>query len=162
MDLRPCCYRLVLLLIFMLLSQTRVSSSWFFSSNEEDAHSSKKEAVYKNVASEFSLEALHDNEKGIQLIENAKNKMLAPNSCWQTAYQGVFEGCARTLADEELRSRLAWSLSDCFQRHTGRPSFPRCDPKSKMKKCLQNLDRDGHKIYLEYFLETNSICHQLQ
>ncbi|XP_047974363.1 protein GAMETE EXPRESSED 1-like [Salvia hispanica] len=162
MDLRPCCYRLVLLLIFMLLSQTRVSSSWFFSSNEEDAHSSKKEAVYKNVASEFSLEALHDNEKGIQLIENAKNKMLAPNSCWQTAYQGVFEGCARTLADEELRSRLAWSLSDCFQRHTGRPPFPHCDPKSKMRKCLQSLDRDNHQIYLEYFLETNSICHQLQ
>ncbi|KAG6389633.1 hypothetical protein SASPL_151105 [Salvia splendens] len=162
MDLRPCCHRLVLLLILMLLSQARVSSSWFFSSNEEDAHSSKKEAVYSNVASEFSLEALHDNKKGIRLIENAKNKMLAPNSCWQTAYQGVFEGCARTLADEELRSRLAWSLSDCFQRHTGRPSFPHCDPKSKMRNCLQSLDRDNHQIYLEYFLETNSICHQLQ
>ncbi|KAK6158577.1 hypothetical protein DH2020_005891 [Rehmannia glutinosa] len=88
--------------------------------------------------------------------------MVAPNSCWQTAYQNVFEGCAKTLADEELRSRLAWHLSDCFQRHTGRPSFPYCDPKSNMKKCLKNLDRDAHKIYLEYFLETNSICHQLQ
>ncbi|KAK6137211.1 hypothetical protein DH2020_029048 [Rehmannia glutinosa] len=115
----------------------------------------------KNAISEFSIEALND-QKGIQLVENAKSKMVAPNSCWQTAYQNVFEGCAKTLADEELRSRLAWHLSDCFQRHTGRPSFPYCDPKSNMKKCLKNLDRDAHKIYLEYFLETNSICHQLQ
>ncbi|XP_047974153.1 protein GAMETE EXPRESSED 1-like [Salvia hispanica] len=161
MELRSCHCRVVLLSIFVLLSQSRVSRSWFFSSNEEEADLGKEEAVYKHVVSDFSLEAFND-KKGIQLIESAKSKMLAPNSCWQTAYQSVFEGCARTLADEESRSRLAWSLSDCFQRHTGRPSFPRCDPKSKMKKCLQNLDRDGHKIYLEYFLETNSICHQLQ
>ncbi|KAG6387840.1 hypothetical protein SASPL_153034 [Salvia splendens] len=161
MELRPCHCRVVLLSIFVLLSQARVSRSWFFSSNEEEAGLGKEEAVYKNVASDFSLESFND-KKGIQLIESAKSKMLAPNSCWQMAYQSVFEGCARTLADEESRSRLAWSLSDCFQRHTGRPSFPRCDPKSKMRKCLQSLDRDGHKIYLEYFLETNSICHQLQ
>ncbi|KAL1552659.1 protein GAMETE EXPRESSED 1-like [Salvia divinorum] len=161
MDLRPCHYRFALVSIFVLLSQARVSRSWFFSSNEEEARSGEEEAVYKNVASDFSLEAFND-KKGIQLIESAKSKMIAPNSCWQTAYQSVFKGCARTLADEESRSRLAWSLSDCFQRHTGRPSFPRCDPNSKMRKCLQNLDRDGHKIYLEYFLETNSICHQLQ
>ncbi|KAI3468499.1 hypothetical protein Pfo_025162 [Paulownia fortunei] len=150
--------------LIILLSQTRLSWSWFFSSNEE-THSNKKlsgnKAMYKNVVSEFSMEALND-QKGIQLVENAKSKMLAPNSCWQTAYKNVFEGCAKTLADEELRSRLAWHLSDCFQRHTGRPSFPYCDSKSTMKKCLKNLDRDAHKIYLEYFLETNSICHQLQ
>lgn len=149
---------LFLFSILVLLSQTDLSWSWFFSSNEE-AHSEK--VFHKNVVSEFSMEALND-KNGIQLVENAKNKMLSPNSCWQSAYQNVFKGCAKTLADEELRSRLAWHLSDCFQRHTGRPSFPYCDPKSNMKKCLQNLDRDAHKIYLEYFLETNSICHQLQ
>ncbi|XP_057799025.1 LOW QUALITY PROTEIN: protein GAMETE EXPRESSED 1-like [Salvia miltiorrhiza] len=162
MDLRPRLHRLFLLSIFMLLSQAGVSRSWLFSSKEDEAEApSSKKVVYKNGASEFSMEALND-QRGIQLIESAKNKMLAPNSCWQTAYQSVFQGCAKTLADEESRSRLAWSLSDCFQRHTGRPSFPYCDPKSQMRKCLQNLDRDGHKIYLEYFLETNSICHQLQ
>lgn len=164
MDLRPYHRFVFLVWIVILLSQTRLSWSWFFSSNEE-THSHEKlsgnKMVYKNVVSEFSMEALNDR-KAIQLIENAKSKMLAPNSCWQTAYQNVFEGCAKTLADEELRSRLAWHLSDCFQKHTGRPSFPYCDAKSTMKKCLKNLDRDAHKIYLEYFLETNSICHQLQ
>lgn len=155
MDLQPYHHLLFLFSIFILLLQTGLSWSWGFFSSNEEPHSPKA------VASEFSMEALND-KNGIQLIENAKNKMLAPNSCWQTAYQNVFEGCAKTLADEELRSRLAWYLSDCFQKHTGRPSFPYCDPKSSMRKCLQNLDRDGHQIYLEYFLETNSICHQLQ
>lgn len=160
MELRPLRRLVFSFSIFVLLSQARISWSWFFSSSGE-ASSTNKKVVYSNAASEFSIEALND-PKGVQLVENAKNKMLAPNSCWQTAYLGVFEGCSKTLADEELRSRLAWSLSDCFQRHTGRPPFPYCDPSSKMKKCLQNLDRDAHKIYLEYFLETNSICHQLQ
>lgn len=149
---------LFLLSITLLLSQSPFSWSWLFSSNDE-THSNK--LVYKNEVSEFSIEALND-QKGIQAIENAKTKMLAPNSCWQIAYQNVFEGCSKTVADEESRSRLAWHLSDCFQRHTGRPSFPYCDRKSIMKTCLKKLDRDAHKIYLEYFLETNSICHQLQ
>ncbi|KAL7122482.1 hypothetical protein ACP275_01G048400 [Erythranthe tilingii] len=150
---------LVLLLSILILStQTHRSWGWFFSSNEETR--SDKKLMYI-ASSEFSIESLND-QNGVQVIENAKNKMLAPNSCWQTAYQNVFQGCTKTLADEESRSRLAWHLSDCFQRHTGRPAFPYCDPKSNMKKCLKNLDVDAHKVFLEYYLETNSICHQLQ
>ncbi|KAL3613805.1 hypothetical protein CASFOL_041879 [Castilleja foliolosa] len=146
--------------ILILLSQIHSSQSWFFSANQE-SHSNNN-MMPKSVISEFSMEALHDNPKGLQLLENARSKMLSPNSCWQTAYQNVFEGCAKTLADDELKSRLSWHLSDCFQRHTGRPSFPHCGPKSKMETCLKILDRDALKVYLEYFLETNSICHQLQ
>ncbi|PIN26271.1 hypothetical protein CDL12_00975 [Handroanthus impetiginosus] len=152
------------ILFLFLLSQTWLSWGWFFSSDQEtysDKFAKNNMIGNKDIVSEFSMEALND-QKGIQLIENAKRKMLAPNSCWQAAYQNLFKGCAKTLADEESRSRLAWDLSDCFQQHTGRPSFPYCDKKSLMKICLKNLDRDAHKIYLEYFLETNSICHQLQ
>ncbi|GFP81543.1 protein gamete expressed 1 [Phtheirospermum japonicum] len=148
--------------ILILLSQTHSSQSWFFSAKQESHDSNNNNMMPKFVISEFSMEALHDDQRGVQLVENARSKMLAPNSCWQAAYQNVFEGCAKTLADDELKSRLSWHLSDCFQRHTGRPSFPHCDPKSNMEKCLKNLDRDAHKVYLEYFLETNSICHQLQ
>ncbi|KAL8521497.1 hypothetical protein ACS0TY_011858 [Phlomoides rotata] len=142
---------LMLLVFLLLFSQTR---GWSLFSSKEDVE-------YKNAVSDFSMEALNDR-KGVQLIEKAKNKMRAPNTCWQNAYLNVFEGCAKTLADEELRSRLAWHLSDCFQRHTGRPAFSYCDPKSPITDCLKKLDGGAHKVFLEYFLETNSICHQLQ
>ncbi|KAL0310384.1 UNVERIFIED_CONTAM: protein GAMETE EXPRESSED 1 [Sesamum calycinum] len=164
MNHRPYCQFLLLFWILTLSSQPRLSWSWFFSSDKEtnaNEQIPRNKGIYRDVVSEFSMEALNDR-KGIQLIENAKSKMLVPSTCWQAAYLNVFEGCSKTLADEELRSRLAWHLSNCFQQHTGRPPFPYCDAKSAMKKCLKNLDRDAHKIYLEYFLETNSICHQLQ
>ncbi|XP_057492446.1 LOW QUALITY PROTEIN: protein GAMETE EXPRESSED 1-like [Actinidia eriantha] len=102
------------------------------------------------------------NRKGIQLVENAKNKMTTSNSCWQNAYGNLFAGCSEILASEEKRSRLAWHLSDCFQKDSGRPGFPYCDAKSNMLQCLTKLDEDSRKIYLEFYLETNSICHQLQ
>ncbi|GMP74594.1 hypothetical protein CsSME_00031980 [Camellia sinensis var. sinensis] len=88
--------------------------------------------------------------------------MVASNSCWQNAYQNLFAGCSEILAGEEKRSRLAWHLSDCFQKDSGRPPLPHCDAKSSMLKCLTKLDEDARKIYLEFYLETNSICHQLQ
>ncbi|XP_073284947.1 protein GAMETE EXPRESSED 1-like isoform X2 [Primulina huaijiensis] len=148
----------------VLLSQTCLSWSWFFSSREKIDNSNKfsgNKVMDRNGNSEFSIESFND-PNGLALVENARNKMLAPNSCWQAAYQKVFEGCSKTLADEESRTRLAWHLSDCFQRLTGRPPLPHCDENSVMKKCLKNLDVDSHKIFLEYFLETNSICHRLQ
>ena len=152
------CFSLVLTLL--LLPQSYWSWSWSFSSNQETRP--RKNHFGNKVVSVFSMESLNDDQKGLELINNAKNKMLAPNSCWQATYQSIFEGCAETLGDEELRSRLAWYLTDCFQRHTGRSPFPYCDEKSNMKSCLTKLDRNEHHIYLQYFLETNSICHQLQ
>ncbi|KAF5943805.1 hypothetical protein HYC85_017882 [Camellia sinensis] len=71
--------------------------------------------------------------------------MVASNSCWQNAYQNLFPGCSEILAGEEKR-----------------PPLPHCDAKSSMLKCLTKLDEDARKIYLEFYLETNSICHQLQ
>ncbi|THG05930.1 hypothetical protein TEA_006361 [Camellia sinensis var. sinensis] len=75
--------------------------------------------------------------------------MVASNSCWQNAYQNLFAGCSEILAGEEKRSRLAWHLSDCFQKDSGRPPLPHCDAKSSMLKCLTKLDEDARKIYLE-------------
>ncbi|KAL6549763.1 hypothetical protein OROMI_020251 [Orobanche minor] len=152
--------------ILVVLLQTRLSYSWFFSPNQETHRGSNNndnnKMMRRNIVSEFSMDSLKNDPKGIQLIENARTKMLGPDSCWHTAYKNLFEGCGKTLADEGLRSRLAWHLSDCFQRHTGRRSFPSCDTKSNREKCLKNLNEDEHKVYLEYYLETNSICHQLQ
>ena len=88
--------------------------------------------------------------------------MFGSNVCWQNAYKNLFAGCSEILATNDKRSRLAWHLSDCFQRDSGRPYFPHCDSKTPISKCLRNLDDLAHKVYLEFYLETNSICYQLQ
>lgn len=136
---------------------------WFSSSKE--SHSSERsydnKGSFRGTSAEFSIEAFND-PKGMKLIENAKNKMVGSNTCWQNAYQHLFAGCSEILAADEKRSRLAWHLSDCFQRDSGRDSFPHCDSKTSIAKCLRNLDDLAHKVYLEFYLETNSICYQLQ
>lgn len=147
------CNRWFLVLIILHLQYCH-SWGWFFSSKE--SHSNEE------IVAEFSMEPPINNQKGIKLLENAKRMAVSSNSCWQNAYQNLFAGCSEILAGEEKRSRLAWHLSDCFQKDTGSPPFPHCDVKSNMMSCLKNLDEDARDIYLEFYLETNSICHQLQ
>ncbi|XP_061340357.1 protein GAMETE EXPRESSED 1-like [Gastrolobium bilobum] len=154
------------LLVFILLSfSLRCESSWgWFSSSKETPSSDRSyanEGTFRGSSAEFSIEGFN-NQRGMKLVENAKKKMVGSNTCWQLAYQHLFAGCSEILAADEKRSRLAWHLSDCFQRDSGRLSFPHCDPKSSMATCLRTLDDLAHKVYLEFYLETNSICYQLQ
>ncbi|KAL7230206.1 hypothetical protein ACSBR2_008671 [Camellia fascicularis] len=140
-----------LFLLFFLFSQNSHSHSrsWFSSSKETlTENPSEDGAIFNDVVGDFSMESLN-NRKGIQLVENARKRMVASNLCWQNAYQNLFAGCSEILAGEEKRSRLAWHLSDCFQKDSGRPPFPHCDTKSSMLKCLTKLDEDARKIYLE-------------
>ncbi|KAI3804255.1 hypothetical protein L1987_25669 [Smallanthus sonchifolius] len=145
--------------VLVLPSHNIKSFSWLFSSGNVDSSEKTSElpGISNNIISEFSMESLN-SKKGVSLVEKAKRKAALLNSCWQNAYQNLFEGCSEILAREEQRSRLAWHLSDCFQKDTGRPHFPYCDVKSPMVNCLKKLDEDAHRIYLE----TNAICHQLQ
>ncbi|KAJ6421153.1 hypothetical protein OIU84_028520, partial [Salix udensis] len=85
------------------------------------------------------------DEKGMELVEKAKSKMVGTNSCWQNAYQHLFAGCSQIFAVEEKRWRFAWHLSDCFQKDSGRPAFPYCDTKSAMVNCLKMLNDNEHK-----------------
>ncbi|GAU18968.1 hypothetical protein TSUD_229590 [Trifolium subterraneum] len=155
-----------LFVLILLSSSLRCESLWggWFSSSKE-SHSNQRsygnEGSFKGSSAEFSIEPFND-PKGMKLIENAKNKMVGSNACWQNAYQHLFAGCSEILAADEKRSRLAWHLSDCFQRDSGRASFPHCDSKTSISSCLRNLDDLAHKVYLEFYLETNSICYQLQ
>ncbi|KAI3700861.1 hypothetical protein L2E82_45502 [Cichorium intybus] len=152
-----------ILWMLLFLSNNIESFSWFSTNGKID--SSEKPLVFPDVSNdvvaEFSMESFN-NKKGMTLVEKAKRKAVVSNSCWQNAYQNLFAGCSEILAGEEQRSRLAWHLSDCFQKDTGRSHFPYCDVKSPMVNCLKKLDEDAHRIYLEFYLETNSICHQLQ
>nr|KAJ0212970.1 hypothetical protein LSAT_V11C400167110 [Lactuca sativa] len=153
-------YNIGILWVLLFLSHNIKSFSWFFTTEKIDKPSTIP-VVSHDVVAEFSMESFN-SKKGMSLIEKAKRKVIASNSCWQNAYQNLFSGCSEILAGEEQRSRLAWHLTDCFQKDTGRSHFPYCDVKSPMKNCLQKLDEDAHRIYLEFYLETNSICHQLQ
>ena len=112
------------LLVFILLSFLLRGESWgWFSSSKETPSSDKthttNEGNFRGSSAEFSIESFND-PKGVKLIENAKKKMISSNSCWQNAYQHLFAGCSEILAVDEKRSRLAWHLSDCFQRDSGR------------------------------------------
>ena len=156
-------YFLVVLIIISVFSRCH-SWGWFSSSKgaSSEASSGKtKDTAFRGSMAEFSMEAFNDR-RGVKLVENAKKKMISSNSCWQNAYQHLFSGCSEILAADEKRSRLAYHLSDCFQRDSGRPPFPHCEPESAIAKCLRNLDDLAHKVYLEFYLETNTICHQLQ
>ncbi|XP_076923377.1 protein GAMETE EXPRESSED 1-like [Bidens hawaiensis] len=150
----------LILCVLVLLSHNINSFSWPFSSGKVDFSETNSETSDYIVA-EFSIEPLN-SKRGVSLVEKAKKKASLSNSCWQNAYQNLFEGCSEILAREEQRSRLAWHLSDCFQKETARPRLPYCDAKSLMVNCLKKLDEDTHRVYLEFYLETNVICHQLQ
>ncbi|KAK9139781.1 hypothetical protein Scep_009462 [Stephania cephalantha] len=162
-----CCLHLFLYsLVLVSLSQASLTHSWgWFSSPPSYTNSigkfSKNSAVIDGTVAEFSMETI-GNQKGMKLVDNAKLKMVGPYSCWRQAYANLFTGCSEIIADKEKQSRLAWDLSDCFQKESGRTPFPSCDARGSMTKCLKNLDDNAHTIYLEFFLETNSICHQLQ
>ncbi|KAL6967348.1 hypothetical protein U1Q18_033160 [Sarracenia purpurea var. burkii] len=123
--MRPCTelsskYNNIVLYLFFLflLSQNGQSWDWPFSSKESVAageNPSKNAAVSGDVVVDFTMES-GSNQKGIQLVENAREKMVVSNSCWQNAYGNLLAGCSKILADEENRFRLAWHLSDCFQK----------------------------------------------
>ncbi|KAM3200790.1 protein GAMETE EXPRESSED 1 [Capsicum annuum] len=160
------------IMLLVLLLQSSSTWGWFFSSTNNNKNDCKQEQQTNSgkysaknqmvkLMSEFSMDAF-ENQKGVKLVENAKQKMLVPNSCWQRSYQSLFSVCSKALPDEELRSRLSWNLCDCFQQHTGRSPLPYCDAKSPMTNCLKKLDSDVLTIYLEFYLETPAICHQLQ
>lgn len=149
-------------LLYLTLSTKVHSFSWnWFSSSDKHQNSKHNTASIDGLVAEFSMEALND-PNAVELLENAKMKLEGSNPCWFYAYKSLFSSCTEIFAEEEKRSRLAWLLSDCFQRDSGRNSFPPCSMKTAMVDCLRKLNNDDHKTYLEFYLETNSICHQLQ
>ncbi|XP_077230959.1 gamete expressed protein 1 [Tasmannia lanceolata] len=151
----------ILLLVLVSSFQGCLSWGWFSSVKTPQLNDNSWKSSDGFGVADFSMET-HKNRNGIEIVENAKRKLVASNSCWQNAYRNLFASCSEIVADKEKQSRLAWHLSDCFQKDTGRPAFPYCDMGTSMMKCLKNLDDFAHKIYLEFFLETNTICHQLQ
>nr|POE98119.1 protein gamete expressed 1 [Quercus suber] len=155
-------HRHLLLLLILASCSTKCRSWGWFSSSAETQFDEKAFDTKDNSGpAKFSMEVFND-QKGARLVEGARMKLAGSNSCWQNAYRNLFAGCSDIFAGDEKRSRFAWHLGDCFQKESGRLPFPPCGPKSAMAKCLKGLNEHAHKVYLEFYLETNSICHQLQ
>ncbi|KXG35721.1 hypothetical protein SORBI_3002G217300 [Sorghum bicolor] len=115
----------------------------------------------EGAVADFALDGTND-PRGLKLLENARNKLAGPRNCWQEAYRKLFASCSEIMADKERQSRLAWHLSSCFQEDSGRPPFASCAEGSKMVHCRKRLSESEGKVFLEFFLETNTLCHQLQ
>jgi methyl-accepting chemotaxis protein len=116
------------------------------------------------AVADFSMDGAN-NPRGVKLLENARNKLAGPKNCWQEAYRNLFAGCGEIMADKERQARLAWHLSSCYQEDSGRPAFPSCAAGSgsrNMVHCRKRLSDSESKVFLEFFLETNTLCHQLQ
>ena len=156
----------VFLVIFLSLSHNCMCWSFFGKTVNPSAESySNTQTIPGDVIAEFSMEALND-QKGIERVEKARRKLVGDgsNSCWQNAYKSLFSGCSEIIPDDKKRRKFAWLLSDCFQKDSGGRAFPSCDTRSDsdVKMCLQKLDEEARSTYLAFFLEINSICHQLQ
>ncbi|KAL6896921.1 hypothetical protein ACP4OV_007493 [Aristida adscensionis] len=116
------------------------------------------------AVADFSIDggAGGKDPRGARMLENARRRIAAPATCWGEAYGRLFASCADIMADKERQSRLAWHLSSCFQEDSGRPPLPPCDDRSAMVHCRKCLTDSEGKVFLEFFLETNTLCHQLQ
>ncbi|KAK9993634.1 hypothetical protein SO802_023337 [Lithocarpus litseifolius] len=157
-------YKYLIFLLVLSLSNIGLSWSWFPSHAKKQSSDDAPKilGISGDVVAEFSMDALND-EKGIERVNNARTKLTGLKSCWNDAYQGLFAKCSDITADDnERRKRFAWDLSNCFQKDSGRPPFPSCHISSPMKACLEKLDNNAIHTYRQFFLETNSICHQLQ
>ncbi|TYH39358.1 hypothetical protein ES332_D12G174200v1 [Gossypium tomentosum] len=154
-------YHQIVQSLLVLLSVSTSCQAWGFFSSSSKAVQSPNASPHGASLAEFSVDGLND-EKGMRLLQSAKIRLVGSNSCWRNAYGHLLSGCKDIIATDEKRSRFAWHLSDCFQKDSGRSPFPFCDTKSAMLHCLKQLNDLEHKVYLEFLLETNSICYQLQ
>ena len=98
---------LILILILILQSQTCLSLSWpswgriMFSGQTQNTEKPFDNwAIRGDFSADFSLKSV-DYTEGIQLVENAKRKLVSSNSCWQRAYQQIFER-EKSMADSNF------------------------------------------------------------
>nr|QGN65295.1 GEX1 [Oryza punctata] len=139
--------------------------SWNIFSSSSSAPAGERRAApmleLDGAVADFSMDGAND-PRAVKLLENARSKLAGLKNCWQEAYRRLFASCGDIMADKEKQSRLAWHLSSCFQEDSGRPPFPHCGEGSDMVHCRKRLGVSEDQVFLEFFLETNTLCHQLQ
>ncbi|GLJ22310.1 hypothetical protein SUGI_0419730 [Cryptomeria japonica] len=148
-----------LFLVILLSSRFYAVHGWgWFSSSQMSEEGGGEE---ESTSSDFDIEAA-DNAKGKDLVREAKERVVLSGSCWQQAYEHLFSSCKKILQEEEKKSRLAWHMTECFQKESGRGPLPSCSSNSLILPCLKKLNDAQHKVYLAFFINTNAMCHHLQ
>jgi hypothetical protein len=149
--------------VLILSTLCPAASAWSLFSSSKPA-SAPPPLPLDGAVADFSIDGggAGRDPRGLKLLEDARRKVAATGTCWSEAYRGLFASCADIMADKERQSRLAWRLSGCFQEDSGRPPLPRCEDRSRMVHCRKRLSEAEEKVFLEFFLETNTLCHQLQ
>ncbi|TKW36372.1 hypothetical protein SEVIR_2G436300v4 [Setaria viridis] len=141
----------------LLLSSATSTVSWSIFSSSPSKRAGTPLQLDGATAAGFSIDCARNDPRGARLMDNARRRIDAA-ACWSQAYTRLFASCADITADKERQSRLAWHLSSCFQEDSGRPPLPGCDDRSAMLHCRKRLSDSEDKV----FLETNTLCHQLQ
>uniref|UniRef100_A0A0E0LPI3 Uncharacterized protein n=1 Tax=Oryza punctata TaxID=4537 RepID=A0A0E0LPI3_ORYPU len=158
----------VILVIISSVGPATNALSWsMFSSSSKKPSMAPPPRLDGGVpVADFSIDGGGGDARGEKLLEDARRRIAAgdgPVTCWSEAYRSLFASCGDIMADKELQSRLAWRLSSCFQEDSGRPPLPPCDaPHADMVHCRTRLSDSESKVFLAFFLETNTLCHQLQ
>ncbi|KAM0843768.1 hypothetical protein ACQ4PT_057493 [Festuca glaucescens] len=149
--------------LLILSTLCPAASAWSLFSSSKPA-SAPPQLLLDGAVADFSIDGggAGSDPRGLKLLDGARRKIAATGTCWSEAYRGLFASCADIMADKERQSRLAWRLSGCFQEDSGRQPLPRCDDRSGMVHCRKRLSESEGKVFLEFFLETNTLCHQLQ
>ena len=156
---------LVILICFLVCPMRIRGFSWNIFSSSSTATGGDDRAPMMELdgaVADFAMDGANNDPRGLKLLENARDKLAGPRNCWQEAYRKLFASYGEIMADKERQSRLAWHLGSCFQEDSGRPPFPSCAEGSKMVHCRKRLSESEGKVFLEFFLETNTLCHQLQ
>ncbi|GJN33411.1 hypothetical protein PR202_gb22009 [Eleusine coracana subsp. coracana] len=149
--------RLAVVLMVLLCSATN-ATAWSLFSSSPSKKATPPQLDAATIVADFSIDGGgKEDPRGAKLMENARRRIAAgPATCWNAAYGRLFASCADIMADKELQSRLAWHLSSCFQEDSGRPPLPNCDERSHMVHCRKRLSDSEEKVFLEFFLETNT------
>ncbi|KAM0839294.1 hypothetical protein ACQ4PT_060410 [Festuca glaucescens] len=156
---------IVAVALVILSTLCPATSAWSLFSSSKPT-SAPPQLLLDGAVADFSIDGggagSDSRPRGLKLLDDARRKIAATGTCWSEAYRGLFASCADIMADKERQSRLAWRLSGCFQEDSGHPPLPRCDDRSGMVHCRKRLSESEGKVFLEFFLETNTLCHQLQ
>ena len=80
-------------------------------------------------------------------------------ACWTSALAEVTEGCRHL--DDEMQSRLALGLANCFLERAGQRTYP-CPPSSTIAACLEEVDSNAFTAYSNFFTHTQNMCYFLQ
>lgn len=155
----------LLILICLWVCPPRISGfSWnIFGSPSAATTGGEKAAPLEldGAVADFTMDVAND-PRGLEMLENARSKLAGPRNCWQEAYRKLFGSCGEIMADKEKQARLSWHLSSCFQEDSGRPPLPPCAEGSEMMHCRKRLTESEGRVFIEFFMQTNTLCHQLQ